>query len=317
MSSTGGKNNNENLSYLPTAIINVTADGSPVYAQWNYRIVCHPIKKKLKLEDFKPIDDLNTHIDNIRRNFTQLTTYSKSLRYNLAPEHGSNYSNLTGSGTFEDGHFYYNIMDQLMYEIPGVDNYPGHLSDDTFGELKHRVDTNTPTVLNTARYHRHYKILPKGDKGLSMQNRGYSDSTLWVAQTTNPKIAEMEAKDCHVDVHTQKPVCRTYKTRSTYAIPLEIVWLTPLSAWNPYNLAIHKDYNAVTANGRNGGNDTAHAFNGSSLRNYYLTPAEFFHGVEEDRDPADTAKDSVGVLDQHGKVYLNTCIYRSRQTLFF
>ena len=303
MSATGGKSNNENFSYLPTTIVNVTEDGSPVYAQWNYRIICHPIKRKLKLEDLKPVDDLNTHLNaNLRKNFTEFAAYSKTIRYTLAPVHGTNYSSRTGAGTYEDTHFYYNLMDEVMNEIPGVDNYPGHLTDDSFGELKHRVDTKTPTVLNTARYHRHYKVLPKGDTGLSMQNRGYSDSTLWVAQTTNPKIAEMEAKDCHVDTHTQQPVCRTYKTRSTYAIPLEIVWLTPLSSWNPYNIAIHKDYEAVTANGRNGGFDTAHAYNGSSLRNYYFTPAEFFHGGETDRDPADTAKDSAGVLDQQGKV---------------
>ncbi|XP_045189241.2 uncharacterized protein LOC123546768 [Mercenaria mercenaria] len=306
MSSTGGKNNVENLSFLPTTVINVTEDGSPVYAQWNYRILCHPIKKSLKLQDFKPIDDLSSHmIGNYRRSFSDFSKYSKSIRFNLAPKHGTNYSADAGFGTFEDGHFHYNTLDQLMNEVPGVDNYPGHLTDDSFGELKYRVDTKTPTVLNTAHYHRHYRVLPKGNTGLSMENRGYSDTTLWVAQTTNPKIAEMEAKDCHLDLHTQKPVCRTYKSRSTYAIPLEIVWMTPLSSWNPYNLTLHtnrKDYQYVNADGRNGGLDKAHAFNGSSLPNYYLTPAEFFHGGEANRDPADTAKDVVGVLDQHGQV---------------
>lgn len=306
MSSTGGKNQFENFSYLPTTVIDITESGEPVYAQWNYRILCHPIKRKLKLEDFKPIDDLSSHmIAGINRDFESFSKMSKTMRFHLAPNQGTNFSADAGFGTFKDSHYNYDIIDDLMYEIPGVDNYLGHLTDDTFGELKYKVNTKTPTVLNTARYHRHYKVLPKGERGLSMENRGYSDTSLWVAQTTNPKIVEMEAKDCHVDSHTQSPVCRTYKTRSTYAIPLEIIWMTPLSTWNPYNLAVHmttKEFNIVTANGRNGGLDKDHAFNGSSIPNYYLTPAEFFHGGEENRDPADTAKDVVGVLDQHGQM---------------
>lgn len=306
MSSTGGKNQFENLSYLPTTVINITETGEPIYAQWNYRILCHPIKRKLNLEDFKPIDDLSSHmIGAINRDYDTFKKTSKSIRFHLAPTHGTNYSADGGFGTFEDSHYLYETMDDLMYEIPGVDNYPGHLTDDSFGELKHRADTKTPTVLNTARYHRHYKILPKGDTGLSVENRGYSDTSLWVAQTTDPKIAEMEAKDCHMDSHTQTPVCRTYKTRSTYAIPLEIIWMTPLSTWNPYDIAIlpNNKFKLANDNGRNGGLDKAHAFNGSSLQSYYLTPSEFFHGGEENRDPADTAKDVVGVLDQHGEVY--------------
>lgn len=58
----------------------------------------------------------------------------------------------------------------------------------------------------------------------------------------------------------------------------------------------------VSKGGRNGGLDNAHAYNGTSMTAYYLTPAEFFHPGEVARDPADTARDTVGVLDQHGSV---------------
>lgn len=307
MSSTGGKNNFENLSYLPTTIINVTENGEPVYAQWNYRILCHPVRRHLRLQDLKPIDDLSSRMfGNHRSNFTKHAQYSKTVRFNIAPSHGNNYHASGGYGDFTDRHYTHGIIDSLMNEIPGVDNYPGHLTDDSFGLLKHKVDAKTPTVLNTARYHRYCKTLQQGDTGTLVQNRGYSDSSLWVAQTSNPKIAEMDAEDCQTDQQTQKKVCRMYKTRTTYAVPLEIIWLTPLSTWNPYNLVIQTDrkqYGAVSANGRHGGLDKATAFNGSSLPSYYLTPAEFYHGGEANRDPADTAKDVVGVLDQHGQVH--------------
>jgi hypothetical protein len=43
---TGGKHYLENFSYLPTTIMNIV-NGTPEYAQWNYRISCHPLKHDL------------------------------------------------------------------------------------------------------------------------------------------------------------------------------------------------------------------------------------------------------------------------------
>lgn len=306
MSSTGGKNQFENLSYLPTTIVNVTEDGEPIYAQWNYRILCNPIKHSLNLQDFKPVDDLASRMAFYsNRNFSEYTRISKQVRFTVAPTRGRYYHAADGFGTFNDRRYTYGTIDALMNEIPGVDNYPGHLTDNSFGLLKHRIDSKNATVLNTARYHRHYKVLQKGAMGLTVRNRGYSDTSLWVAQTTNPKIAKFDVNDCQRNQRTHKMECTKYEARSTYAIPLEIIWLTPLSTWNPYNLNLltnFKTFHTVTDGGRNGGLDKAKAFNGTSLQNYYLTPAEFFHGGEADRDPADTAKDVVGVLDQQGQV---------------
>ncbi|KAK3089864.1 hypothetical protein FSP39_007171 [Pinctada imbricata] len=41
---TGGKSNLENFSYLPSVIMNVR-NGTAEFAQWNYRIMCHPIQR--------------------------------------------------------------------------------------------------------------------------------------------------------------------------------------------------------------------------------------------------------------------------------
>lgn len=304
MSATGGKNQFENLSYLPTTIINVTESGEPVYAQWNYRILCHPVKQPLALKDLKPIDDISTRMY-IKWNMTRFATYSKGVRFGVAPTTGKDFNPTGGYGDFDDRHVRYQTIDKIMAEIPGVDNYGGHATDDAFGMLKYRIDLKNDTALNTAYYHRHYKVKNPGAMGLLARRRGYSDPSLWVAQTNNPKIANMAVHDCHRNAKTHKMECKDYQTRTTYAVPLEIIWMTPLSSWNPYNLnlrTIRRDFTSVTAGGRNGGLTAEKAFNGSSLSSYYITPGEFFHGGEALRDPADTAKDVVGVLDQHGQV---------------
>ena len=299
---TGGKSNNENFSFLPTTIINVTETGQPVYAQWNYRILCHPIKTPLKLEDFQLVDDLATRM-RLRKNITQFGR-TRAARFRLALGHGSHYDPALGYGQFTDYSSRYSLLDKIMYEIPGKDNYRGNMVDDSFELMKYRIDTKNDTVLNTAYYHRFYKVTQKGAMGLTVRHRGYADRNLWVASTTQDKIAKVSAKDCQYNRNTHKSVCHHYDSRYTYAIPLEIIWTTPLSKWNPYNLYMHDSRHAADAskNGRNGGLDKAHAYNGTSRSAYYLTPAEFFHPGEVERDPADTARDTVGVLDQHGNV---------------
>lgn len=297
MSASGGKSQNENFSYLPTTIINVTADGEPLYAQWNYRILCHPIKTSLSLKDLQVVDDLSARML-LNKNTTQFAK-SKAARYSIAPYNSQDYDDSIESGHFRSQRFLHGRLDDIMYEIPGADNYKGYIQDDSFGLLKHRVDTKNATVLNSARYHRHYKVMKTGAMGLLVRNRGFSDPNLYVAETTNPRIANMSVTDCK-NVNRKK-VCHTYSARHTYAVPMEVIWLTPLSSWNPYNLNYYGN-NVPIANGRNGGFNTAKAFNGTSRNTYYLTPVEFYHGGETDRDPADTAKDAVGVLDPSGQV---------------
>ena len=64
----------------------------------------------------------------------------------------------------------------------------------------------------------------------------------------------------------------------SYAIPLEIVYLTPLLSWNPYNLEFKEGRLAktVSAGGRNGGIAANKAYNGTANRAYFRIPQEFF-----------------------------------------
>lgn len=92
----------------------------------------------------------------------------------------------------------------------------------------------------------------------------------------------------------------------SYAFPLEIIYLTPLSKWNPYNIDFKGNAKGVAkiveANGRNGDlEDKAKAYNGTHSRKFYMTPVEFFSGNEVGIDLADTTKNSVGVLNKYGR----------------
>ena len=103
--------------------------------------------------------------------------------------------------------------------------------------------------------------------------------------------------------------CTEHEQKVSYAIPLEIHYLTPLHTWNPHNLIYKGDQKSVlgktvTADGRNGGKTKEKAYDGLHSRIYYITPNEFFTGTERDKDAADTTKGTVGVLDPSGEVRL-------------
>lgn len=101
--------------------------------------------------------------------------------------------------------------------------------------------------------------------------------------------------------------CQRHEQKWSYAIPLELIYLTPLNKWNPHKLKYKGTFNSaegktVNANGRNGGLTKDKAFDGVNSKTYYLTPNEFFSGTETHTDAADTTRKSVGVLDPEGNV---------------
>lgn len=110
---TGTKSINENLSFLPTKIMDM--NGSyPMFGQWNYRILCHPLKKDLPLNRLRVVEDLSSRMmakKDIYRHF-----HSRAARFQV---------NTEDSGTFDDKAKERGLLDELMGEIPGKDNYPG------------------------------------------------------------------------------------------------------------------------------------------------------------------------------------------------
>ena len=98
---------------------------------------------------------------------------------------------------------------------------------------------------------------------------------------------------------------KCWKQRWSYAIPLEIVYTTPLSNWNPYNIPFHDNNTPGAAQVRAGGRDgatAATALKGSTRQDYYRTPAEFFQD-QKNVDPADTSGGSTFVENAAGEVH--------------
>ncbi|XP_071101421.1 uncharacterized protein [Haliotis cracherodii] len=281
----GSKHLKENFAYLPTTIMEVV-NGTPEFAQWNYRILCHPLKKDIPVKYFHLADDLSARFPHGQT--MDVFSESRSARFALYAE---------------DGEKTYSLMDELMSEIPGKDNYVANLKEDVFGDLLYDASKTDDTPLNTGYYHRWYKVGKSGSPK-EVAHRGFSDRNLWVAQTTQPRIAPMTVEQCTLDPVSQNKTCQSWTRRYTYAVPLEVIYLSPLYSWNPYDLENWPRGSQVSEIQRVGGETNDTAFNGTGFKTFYRIPPEMFMGKEVERDPADTTKSAVGVLDKHGKVQL-------------
>ncbi|CAH1800445.1 unnamed protein product [Owenia fusiformis] len=294
---TGGKSLQENYSYLPVKIQKLFNDTFPVFAQWNYRIACHPISGDLPLNRFRVVDDVSSRMA-FKKTFDQHAK-TRAARFELNQWDQDKWR--------PDGIFHprAGLLDKLMSEIPGRNNYMANLVDDAFGLPAQGLKPGAGP-LNAGFYHRWYKGPRNDAMGVSMRARGYSDSSVFMAMTNQSKVSSVDLDDQCKNVKGKR-TCQHYSQRWTYAIPLEIIYLTPLSTWNPYDLEYKGNAysplgKTVQAGGRNGGTKPDKAYNGINSRAYYLTPQEFFKGGIVGRDPADTAKGSAGVLDKKGKV---------------
>lgn len=293
---TGRKDNLENFSFLPTTIMDIINDTIPVFAQWNYRISCHPLSRDIPLNRFRVVDEFHSRLPAGRKYEEQRNT--RAARFQLNPKDSDKWSEGINNPKFT-------LLDEIMSEIPGKDNYQGSLTDEAFGLQAHTLDPKKTGKLNVAYYHRWYKVLEKDAMGQSIRHRGFADENLFMAMTTQPKVAGMKLTTCKGPA--KKPRCTSITQKFSYAIPLEIIYLTPLNRWNPFNLEYKgsekTEYGkTVFQFGRFGGRTPDKAYNGTNSKKYYQTPSAFFSGKEVSTDAADTTKNSVGVLDRNGDV---------------
>ncbi|KAK3761894.1 hypothetical protein RRG08_060626 [Elysia crispata] len=127
----------------------------------------------------------------------------------------------------------FTLLDTIMAEIPGKDNYGANIKDDAFGLLAYDISKSSDTVLNAANYHRWYKLTQAGGMGLQVNHRGYHDENLWVALTTRKDIMPLT-------INRRVSNKDYWETRRvSYAVPIEIVYTTPLVNWNPYDIEEH------------------------------------------------------------------------------
>ena len=290
----GDKNNLENFAYLPTTIMNVTEDGVPIFGQWNYRILCHPIQGiDLKLSDLKPVDNLPNRL--LTSKTYEGYKDSRGARFTINPYDS-------------DRPYKWDLLDRIMKQIPGKNNYVANLTDAVY-DLK-KMDVFDDSVLNTGYYHRWFKVQQAGAMGEKYTHRGFADRNLFVAETTQPRVASSSYQHCKFPKSPRKRTCLDIEKRVSYAVPLEIVWLTPLSSWNPFDIEYKGDSKSELAktvtkgvNGtRNGGKTEEKAYDGIHSKLYYLTPSQFYSGGEVEPDKADTTRGSVGVLNRQKKL---------------
>ena len=161
-----------------------------------------------------------------------------------------------------------------MEQIPGKNNYGAWLPAAGFdADVLSANPKKEGKKLNGAYYHRPYKLSSKDAMGVDGTQRGYS-VRLYVAMTTQDRIAGPS--------YTEKDG-KVVKTKVSYSIPMEIIYLTPLSKWNPYNIEYEEDAE-VTGNG--GENNP---YSSSNRKTFFRTPHSFFTGTSE-TDAADTSQ---------------------------
>ena len=288
----GSKHKDENFAFLPTAVVDVINGSIPVFAQWNYRIVSHTLKLNLPLSYLHMKNDLGTRL---RNNYL-----FEDVRYTRAAHYQLKYPETEGFET-------YGILDQIMAEIPGKNNYGAVLHDEAMGVKAYKYDGINET-LNAAYYHRSYLADTEDEMGSSKRNRGYSDANIFMAMTDHPEIASTAIDECPEDPDTD---CLT-EQRWSYAVPLEIIYLTPLNSWNPHDIEYKGEGSTtygrtVNTNQRRGQYTLEGAFNGSNSKIYYITPSQFFaqEGNSESTS-ADTVRFDVGVLSSNGTLTSNS-----------
>ncbi|CAG5136777.1 unnamed protein product, partial [Candidula unifasciata] len=243
----GAKSRQENNAFLPREIVSVNiTTGELQFAQWNYRILCSPVEFDIPLSHFHQEDDLTFRV---RTNHSLAgTEWTRAARFKLYD------TTRKGNGQ---------LLDDIFSSIPGKNNHGGNLSLTVFGE--HMYDpayTDSEVLLNSAYYHRSYKTIQPGAGGGEFAELGFNDGNLWTAMTTQSRVAPFEAEECNFVERKSVRHCQDGHLRVSYAIPLEVIYLSPLLSWNPYNLVLHNDK----------------------------------------RDPADTVRDEMLVLDPEGKV---------------
>ena len=113
----GTKSRLENLSFLPTKIMNMGNDSMPIFAQWNYRIMCHPVKRDIPLDRIRVVEDLSARMMGQRSVLRHIKSRSARFQLNIKDEKFSWVS--------DHAQNWRTFLDELMAEIPGKDNYQG------------------------------------------------------------------------------------------------------------------------------------------------------------------------------------------------
>jgi len=286
MSNSGRKDVLENLAHLPSSIRNLLNDTYPIISNWEYRILCHPLQNDVATSRLMIEDDLSVQLMGSPETRQELV-YSRRARFKLN-------THIDVDDLADDrwiaGRKRWNYLDYLMEQIPGKNNYGANLTDAFPDGSEEAIHYMTDEVLNSGYYSRFYGLMANDAMGSSKHRRGWADRYLFAAKNTQSKVSPI-AFDYEMTDENGKDVLVPTVSRWSYAIPLEMIYTTPLSTWNPYNISfVEREVFDYTRSGAC--TDETTAFDGWTIDAAYFTPAEMFEGFA-DSSSADTASANV------------------------
>lgn len=239
----GKKHRLENTPFLPTKIVDVVLDelngiSRPIFANFEYRIACQDFDEDIPTQRFY-VDGPESAIQKRARGAFNVQPedlyYQRSSHFkinSLMPDEWETAIE-KGRSTNPRPITRRNFLDHLMEQIPGKDGPEGKLDDYSF-KTPSTAFREVDNDLNTAFYSRFFSIREPDAMGRTDQMRGYNDLNLWAAMTNHEKVSGNTVCDDGEGDTKGEMECWTQKW--TYAVPLEVVYLTPLENWNPCNL---------------------------------------------------------------------------------
>jgi len=281
LGASGSKHPQENSAFYPTKIMSVDVDTdgipTPKFAKWDYRILCQPIKDNVPTSRFH----LDVNEDQMAAQFLKNSDLSEEDRKRKLSE--SRYAKFVlnpklskewdenGKNPYVAGWHRRSYLDELMEQIPGLSGPNAFIKDAGFTGYGSVKEIGNPSKeLNTAMYSRYYGLQSADASGRKSQRRGFSDENLFAAQTTHSKVPATR--------YRFKKGSPEITQRWSYAIPLEIIYLTPLARWNPLKLQKFPNQKAFySANKGKSGKSADDAMVGySEDHEFKITPAAMF-----------------------------------------
>jgi len=181
-------------------------------------------------------------------------------------------------------------LDELMYKCSGIEGVGSSLTE-TYYDKNTQSNYNIKEYgggadIDAAKFTRFFSRTLPNASGRKDARRGFNDPYLFSSLTTREDVLGVSDG---VNTH-----------RYTWAIPMEMIMLTPLQTWNPHNIQYVTD---PTNGGLLDGGTVGTALLGyNNNPYYYLTPDEFYNGTDP-VDPADTTS-AKWVLDGNGVAQL-------------
>jgi hypothetical protein len=267
---TGLKNNLENQAFWHCGVKGIDkATGTARIFIRKSRVLMMPVGSLADYPIQKVVEPVDDRVTLARLNITysQLLN-SAAQRFRVQPRLGNaaDYPNAP------------ELIDQLINKIPGLDG-DGAVIRDRYTQYGQNITLNDygkTTELNAAYYHRFYSASALDASNRSNARRGYNDPTLFVAANTRKEVVPITVG--------------TETKRFSRMTPLELVILTPLHNWNPYDIPL-APYSAGL------GGTQANPLNGyAEALGYYRTPGDLFVNTTTNAgDAADTVRPGVWV----------------------